>query len=413
MHALSPRTTLTLSIFAVTYLALAGGRLPKLKVDRPGVALIGAVAMLISGAITGHEAVDAVDFSTIALLFGMMIVVANLRLSGVFRWLAARLFARQLSGFAMLGLTILTAGALAAFFINDVVCVVLTPVIIEAAAASGVNPVPLLLGLATASNIGSAATITGNPQNMIVAGFAKVGYAEFASRLAPAAVLGLLVAYAVIAAVYKRELQVVAGPTRKARRPPVRLNKGMAAKSVVVAIGAIVGFISGFPTALVALSAAAVLLVTRRLNPQRVYREIDWPLLVMFAGLFVIVAAAEKTGFQEHLIKLVGIDRLRDPVVLAAVTTVLSNLVSNVPAVLLFKPVFGYLGHPTSAALLLASASTYAGNLTVLGSIANLIVLENARSQGVRITFYDYLRVGLPITLLTIALSVFWLEFSK
>jgi Na+/H+ antiporter NhaD/arsenite permease-like protein len=410
MNLVDFRIGAALVIFVLTYAALAAGRLPYFKVDRPGAAMIGAVAMLVCGVLSRHQALAAVDFPTIALLFGMMIIVAYLRLCGAFAWLARRILARRVSAFSLLALTIALSGTLAAFFINDVVCLVLTPIVIDAAAESGVSPVPLLLALATASNIGSAATVAGNPQNMIVANFAGLSYAKFAFYLAPAAILGLFAAFAIIALAYRTQLGYRSaalhfGPS--AGR--LRVCRALAVKATVASLAVVAGFALGFSTSLVALSAAAALLLIGHLRPERVYRVVDWPLLLMFVGLFVVVGGAEHTGFQNDLVRFIGAERLANPLTLAVAVSVLSNVVSNVPAVMLFKPVFHFLGSPSYAGLLLASVSTYAGNLTVMGSIANLIVVESARRRGVRIGFFEYLRVGAPIALLTTAIDLAWL----
>jgi Na+/H+ antiporter NhaD/arsenite permease-like protein len=404
-------TAIPLTIFAVTYVGLALGKLPMVRVDRCGVALIGAVAMVVCGTLNESAALHSVDFHTLALLLGMMIIVANLRLSGAFAFLAQRLFGRSRTGFGLLATTVALSGILAAFFVNDVICLVLAPVVIDVAAAAGMAAEQLLLGLATASNVGSAATITGNPQNMIVAGFAHLNYGAFLIRLAPGALIGLVIDYAIIAAVYRRALS---GRRREraggAPRPYVRLRKGAALKASIVTLAALVCFALGFPTGVVALAAAALMLLTQNVRPDLIYAQVDWTMLLMFAGLFVVVGGVEVTGFQKELLRLVGVQRLTHPVVLATTVAVLSNLVSNVPAVLLFRPLFPLLGSSQHVALLLASVSTYAGNLTVLGSIANLIVIENARRRGVEIGFREHLRVGVPITLLTIVVAVITLR---
>jgi Na+/H+ antiporter NhaD/arsenite permease-like protein len=403
-----PSHLLTLIIFALTYAVIALGEIPWARIDRTGAALAGAVAMVVTGALTESAAEHAIDFHTIALLLGMMIVVANLRLSGAFAFFARALLARARSGFGMLAMTVAASGLLAAFFINDVVCLALTPLIIDAAEIAGVNPLPLLLGLATASNIGSAATITGNPQNMIVAGFAHLGYSRFAIHLAPAAIIGLIIDYLVIAAVYRRSLGAPLTPADDGLRT-IRINRPLMLKSSLVALGALAMFVAGYPTHLVAMSAGVILLFTRRIKPARVYRLIDWMMLAMFTGLFIVVAGFETTGFQTEVVNLVGVSRLTHPVTLTAVVAVLSNLVSNVPAVLLFRPLYLILGGSRAVAMLIASSSTYAGNLTVVGSIANLIVIEQARLRKINVTFFDYLRVGVPITLITLAINTTFL----
>ena len=400
-----PGHLLTLIIFALTYAVIALGEIPWLRIDRTGAALAGAVAMIVSGSLGEAAAVRAIDFHTIALLLGMMIVVANLRLSGAFAYFARALLGRARSGFGMLAMTVAASGLLAAFFINDVVCLALTPLIIDAAEIADVDPIPLLLGLATASNIGSAATITGNPQNMIVASFAHLGYASFAIHLAPAAILGLVVDFVVIAAVYRRSLGKAHAPSDAATSRKIRVNRPLMIKASIVTLGVLAMFIAGYPTHLVAMSAGAVLLFTRRIKPQRVYRLIDWTMLAMFTGLFIVVAGFAATGLPAEAVSLIGVQRLTHPVTLTVVVAILSNLVSNVPAVLLFRPLFPMLGGTRAVALLIASASTYAGNLTVVGSIANLIVVENARRRKINLSFVDYLRVGVPITLITLAIN--------
>src|SRR6266852_2110274 len=397
---------LPLAIFTFTYLVIAAGKLPALRLDRAGAALVGGVAMVMVGAVDEREALNAVDFPTLALLLGMMIVVANLRLSGAFAVTARKVLLRARSGFELLALTIAGCGVLAAFFINDVVCLALAPLLIESARLLDASPEPFLLALATASNIGSAATITGNPQNMIVAGYGHLGYGAFAVKLAPIAMAGLVIDYAVIAIIYRRELG------RVRRRPDTgtlrrrRFPRRFMMKSVVIALGVLLGFGLGFPTHLVALTAGAISLLTRRIKPERVYKLVDWTMLLMFAGLFIVVAGAESTGFQNDIIRLVGAARLMNAGVLTVVIAVLSNLVSNVPAVMLFRPLYHSLGYHRGSALVIASASTFAGNLTVVGSIANLIVLEEARKERIDISFTKYLRVGLPLTIMTLAIDV-------
>ncbi len=394
-------TAAALTIFVLTYSVIAIGKFPGLRLDRAGAAFVGAVAMVLSGALSEDAARHVIDYRTLALLFGMMIVVANLRLSGAFTAFARALLLNARSGYGFLAMTVAASGILAAFFINDVVCIALTPLLIDTCEALALDALPFLIALATASNIGSAATITGNPQNMIVAGFASLHYARFAIRLAPVAIAGLVIDYFVIAYVYRAELSreriAVAQPARGRRTIPALM-----AKSSLVAVAALICFALGFPTHLVALGAGAVLLFTRRLKPDRVFRMVDWTTLLMFAGLFVVIGGLEATGLDRAVVSRIGIERLANPVTLTVVVTLLSNLVSNVPAVLLFRPIFPALGGTEKIALLISAVSTLAGNLTVVGSIANLIVIEQARKRGVSITFREYLKVGIPVTILTI-----------
>ena len=247
---------LPLAIFTLTYLVIAAGKFPALRLDRAGAALVGGVAMVIVGAVNERQALNAVDFPTLALLLGMMIVVANLRLSGAFAMAARMVLLRARSGFELLALTIAGCGVLAAFFINDVVCLALAPLLIESARLLDASPEPFLLALATASNIGSVATVTVNPQNMIVAGYARLGYSAFAAKLTPIAMAGLVIDYVIIALLYRRQLGRVhrssdTGTLRRRRFP-----RWFMMKSVVMALGVLLGFGLGFPTHLVALSTS-------------------------------------------------------------------------------------------------------------------------------------------------------------
>jgi len=395
-----------IAIFALTYFVIAAGKLPRLRLDRVGAALAGAVAMVAIGGLGEREALAAVDFPTLGLLLGMMIVVANLRLSGALGAAARALIARSRSGFGILAMTILASGVLAAFFINDVVCLALAPIVIELAEMVDTAPAPFLLALATASNIGSAATITGNPQNMIVAGFAHLGYRAFVLRMAPAAIAGLAIDYAVIAFIYRMELRAIGPRAAAIRLRPVRGSAWFRAKSAAIAIGALAAFVLGYRTDLTALAAGAISLFTRRVKPGRVYRLVDWTMLLMFGGLFIVVAGAEQTGFQNALVRSIGVGRLTNTAVLTVVVAALSNLVSNVPAVMLFRPLYHSLALGPQAALVIAGASTFAGNLTVVGSIANLIVIEQARRERIEIGFGEYMRVGVPVTILTMAAGI-------
>jgi len=405
-------TAAALTIFALTYSVIAIGKLPWLRLDRTGAAFVGAVAMVISGAISEDAARDAIDYRTLALLLGMMIVVANLRLSGAFASFARALLLNARSGYGLLAMTVASSGVLAAFFINDVVCLALTPLLIGTCEMLGLDALPFLIALATASNIGSAATITGNPQNMIVAGFAHLHYSRFAVRLAPVAIAGLAIDYLIIAYVYRATLSRARLKNSLDGTRSQRTIPALMIKSSLVAIAALVCFAVGYPTHLVALGAGAILLFTRRLKPQRIFGMVDWTMLLMFAGLFVVVGGLEATGVDRDAIKWLGIDRLANPIMLSVAVTILSNLVSNVPAVLLFRPIFPALGGTEQIALIISAVSTLAGNLTVVGSIANLIVIEQARRHGVSITFSEYLKVGIPVTILTIAIGLAMIEIG-
>ena len=393
-------------IFLSVYLVLAVGRLPGFRVDRTGACIIGASLMIAFGVLDIKQAYAAIDYDTITLLFGMMIVVASLRLSGFFSAVAEWVVEHAHRPIALLAAIVFVSGFFSAFFVNDTMCLVLTPLVLEITRQLRRNPVPYLLAVAMAANIGSVATITGNPQNMMIGSFSGIHYRTFAAALSPVAGLGLQLPVAVIAAAYHPEFRLqekVALPQR-----PVRVNRVLMWKSLAVSAAMIVFFFAGWPVPKVALMAGAILLVTRRVKPERIYREIDWSLLVLFIGLFIVVAGVEKTSLPENLFHFAQQFHPERTSVLSVIATLLSNLVSNVPAVLVCKPFIAHMSDPMRSWLTLAMSTTLAGNLTILGSVANLIVVQRARHE-VRISFWEYSKVGAPLTVLTIAAGVVWL----
>ena len=356
--------------------------------DRTGACLIGAGLMVGFDVLTLEESYRAVNHDTIVLLFGFMIVVANLRLSGI----------------------VAVSGVFSAFFVNDTMCLVLTPLVVEITARLRRNAVPYLLAVAMASNIGSVATITGNPQNMMIGSFSGIPYRDFIAALAPVAAVGLVITVGMIAVMYRGEF--FGGETVRLEKRRVRVHRPLLWKSLTAAAGMLVFFFAGWPVPKVAFVSAAFLMITRRLKPQRIYREIDWSLLVMFIGLFIVVAGVEKSSLDEDLFRVargLGLDRIW---VMTGLAAVLSNLVSNVPAVLVFRPLMPQLTDPQTGWLTLAMASTLAGNLTLVASVANLIVVQRARRE-VAIGFWEYLRVGAPLTVLSLAAGALWLEWVR
>jgi Na+/H+ antiporter NhaD/arsenite permease-like protein len=396
------------AIFILTYGGVALGRIPGLRLDRAGIALLGAAGMLATGVLTPEEAYRAVDLDTITLLLGMMIIVAHLKLSGFFRLVNGWAVTHAHSPLVLLFVIVLTTGVFSAFLVNDAVCLVMAPLVLDVTRRLGRDPMPYLLAVAMSSNVGSVATITGNPQNMIVGVISQIPYAVFAANLTPVAVAGLLLVFVLIRMLCLSEFR---SPKALAAEPkPSRIHKPQMAKAILVTIGVVVAFFAGIPVAKAAVSGAALLLVTRQVKPGKVYREIDGPLLLMFSGLFIVVAGAEKALLPPDVIEAVRRLRLADTWVLSGVTAGLSNLVSNVPAVLVLKPFIQGLPDEQRLWLVIAMASTLAGNLTLVGSVANLIVAEKARVVGVEIRFGTYLRIGLPVTLLTVAAGAWWLS---
>ena len=399
-----------LLIFCATYLVLAIGRFPGLRVDRTGATIIGASFMVAAGVLSFDEALHAVDWATLVLLLGMMIVVANLRLSGFFRLVAAVVVRHAHGPRMLLAGIVAVSGFFSAFFVNDTMCLVLTPLVLEVTLSLRRNPVPYLLAVAMASNAGSTATITGNPQNMMIGQLSGIPYRDFAQALSPIAAVSLVFTYFIILFIHRREFtreRFDAGDDLR-----IRLHRPLLWKSITVAVGMVGSFFAGWPVAQVAIVAGAVMLVTRRIKPEKIYHDIDWSLLAMFAGLFVVVSGVEKTSLEQDLFAVARSFGLHRPAVLTGFAALLSNVVSNVPAVLVFRPVMAKLPHPDQGWLTLAMASTLAGNFTILGSVANLIVVQRARLK-VQITFWDYFKAGAPLTLITLAVGALWLTYWR
>jgi Na+/H+ antiporter NhaD/arsenite permease-like protein len=396
------------AVFALTYLGVALGRLPGFRLDRTAIAFVGGVLMVAFGALGLDQAIAAIDFNTIALLLGMMVLAGSLDRAGFFR-LATGAALRHVPGrFFLLVAIVLLSGVLSALLVNDTVCVVLTPLVLEIVLALGCPPVPYLIALATAANIGSAATITGNPQNVIIASASGLGYAHFAGAEIPPAAIGLAMTVVFVAAAWRREIfargRLVAPPARPARVHPVLVAKDLGLLGFFV-----IACLAGMRPAAAALIAAALCLLTPGVKSARVLARVDWSLLLMFAGLFVTVAGIERTLLTPSLAaRIAAFDPART-VVLAPLVAVLSNLVSNVPAILLLRPILARAADAPHAWLVAAMAATYAGNFTLLGSVANLIVAERAASRGIRLGFWQYAAIGVPLTVATIGVGMWWL----
>jgi Na+/H+ antiporter NhaD/arsenite permease-like protein len=394
-------------IFGISYVVFALGKLPGLKIDRPGMAIIGAVLMVAFGIVGSNEALRFIDFSTLILLFSMMLVVGCLHLSGFFNWITVEIV-RRLKPRHLLPTIIFITGILSAFFVNDIICLVMVPFALVTTRQMQLKPLPYLLAVATASNIGSVATITGNPQNMLIGSFSGLDYRYFLLRLGPVALIGLFIDWMLIALIFGRG-QVTAA-TESLAAEPIQIELRDLRKPAIVVALVLVGFLGGVPPAMMAAIGAALMLITRTLNPRLVYDEVDWGLLVFFVGLFLIVGGAENAGLTHYLFAIADRFNLQNTAVLTVVTAFLSNVVSNVPAVMVLKSLVPSFHDPHSGWLVLAMASTLAGNLTITGSVANLIVVERAKDE-VSIGFWDYSRIGIPVTLLTLAVGWAWLTW--
>lgn len=397
-------------IFIITYVGVAVGHLPGLLLDRTGIALLGAIAMVVCGAVTLPQAVESIHVPTILLLYALMLVSAQLRLGGFYTQVAQRLTAGLHHPRLFLLLVMVVSALLSAFLANDIVCLAFTPVLAYVLVGAGLNPVPFLLGLAVASNIGSAATIIGNPQNMLLGQVGMLPFGDFMRYCTPPVLAALAGAYAIIVRRTRRHWIL---PTQQ-RMPdgtpgwpvfdPWQSAKGIGATVVLVAL-----FFTHIPRELSAIAIAGLLLCSRKMQSRQIVELVDWHLLTLFCALFVVIQGITLAQLPEQMMALLS-DRAIDiqaPLVLTAVATVLSNAVSNVPAVMLLM---GFLDTTQPHQwYLLALAGTFAGNLITIGSIANLIVIEQARRFDITIDFYTHARVGIPVTLWSIGVVVGWI----
>ncbi len=401
-------SVLTFPLIGLTYLGVAFGGYPGLRMNRATVALVGAVALVALGLLPAGVALGSLDPNTLLLLFGMMVINAHLELAGFFQRIGAWVVARAHSPRVLLAWIMLAAAVLSALFLNDTIVLMFTPLVLEVTLTLRRNPIPYLVGLATAANIGSAATITGNPQNMLIGLTSHLSFVEFLTALAPIALLGLAVAWGVLVLIYGSEFAPGALPPTVPTSIPS--DPWLLKKSLVLIGLMLIAFVVGLPIPLAAIGVAAVLLVTRRIDPEKIFARVDWSLLVFFGGLFVVTGALSYSGITNTLYRLAQ-GWIREGVLPLSVTAaLLSNLISNVPAVMLFRPVVPQLADTHRMWLALAMASTFAGNLTLLGSVANLIVAESARARGVHLSFGEYIRAGVPITLLTLAIGIIGLS---
>lgn len=397
-------------IFGLTYALIILQRVPFLRLDRPSAVGLGATLMIVFGVLDVDRAFQAVDDATLVFLGGMMILVAYLELSGFFELSAAAIVRWSRSPLHLLFYTVLAAGFLSALFVNDTICLLFTPILLAATRSVKLNPMPYLIGIATASNIGSAMSVVGNPQNMFIGAHSHLPFHVFLQYLAPVSVVGLMINFAMLAAIYRRDLKAWPQPPEIGRPDirPVLMGKTLAVFGLVLIL-----FVGGhawdIPYALSAMIGSAVLFLIGAVRPRLVFKKVSWTLLLFFFGLFIVMGGFEASGLSRDVFdaskSFLNLDSLEGYFGVGSVVLVLSNMVSNVPAVILFEP------HASGEKmwLMLALSSTLAGNLTLIGSVANLIVADVAAENNVRLGFWEYLKVGLPLTLITLILGTLWL----
>ncbi len=411
-------TDFVLLVFSLVYLGMVLGGLPFLQLDRSGVALLGAIVLIGAEAVGVEAAAQSIDLPTILLLFAFMVISAQMRLGGFYDAVARRLAALDIAPVALLAALIAVSAVLSAVFSNDVVCLAMAPVLVDACRRRGRDALPYLLALACSANIGSAATLIGNPQNMLIGAQLKLPFGGYVLQVLPPVLLSLLATWALVAWLMRERLHAApaqggAAPLPAAPPTPgedLPLSRWQAAKGLMVALGVLLCFVlAPWPREVVALAGAGLLLLSRRLHSRDMLGLVDWQLLVLFMGLFVVNHALQATGLPQALVQRMAEAgwRLEHPATLFGATFLLSNLVSNVPAVMLLLPFSG-----ADAGPLLALVSTLAGNLLLVGSIANLIVADAAERHGVPFSWREHARVGVPVTLASMAICAAWLAWG-
>lgn len=401
---------LALAIFSLTYLGVAIGRIPGLMLDRTGIALLGAIAMVAGGVLSLEGAIAGIDFSTIVLLYALMILSAQLRLGGFYTRTATRIAVLLGRPRLFLLALMLASGLLSSVLANDIVCLAFTPVLAASLLRGGVNPLPFLIGLAVSSNIGSAATVIGNPQNMLIGQVGRLDFGGFLAWSAPPSFLSLMGSYSIICLVYHKGF---------ARRKPVSVpgpqeewpefNSWQSAKGLIATMILIGLFFTSIPREVSAIAVAGALLCSRKMKSRSIIGLVDWHLIILFCALFVVMKGISEENIPALIIEGLsdmGIE-IRSLMALTGISAIASNLVSNVPATMLLIR-FLDPGNPVEW-YTLALSSTFSGNLIVIGSIANLIVIEQAREFGVEITFKDHARAGIPVTIFTLLVLIGWI----
>jgi len=400
--------TTGLIIFGVTYLLIAVQRLPFVHLNRPAASLLGAVAMVVCGVLPLPDAYAAIDLDVLVFLLGVMLIVGYLEVGKFFEWAAESVLRRARTPQRLLLGVVVGGGLLSALFVNDTVCLVVTPVLLAALGPLRVRPTPYLLGLAMGANVGSVLSITGNPQNMLVGIWSGASFGGFLVRMLPVGVGGLAITYGLLRWAYRDELRE---PFREALETvPVALDRPLVAKGLALFAVAVMAWLAGGSLPLVAITAGAAMVAVAQRDPAYAINRVEWSLLLFFGSLFVVMRGFERAvadpWIHAHGLGLVWGSDWSLAATLSAVMVVLSNLVSNVPAVMLWRSVIPNLPRTDLVWRLVAMSSTFAGNLLLIGSMANLIVAEKAETRGVRIAFGEYARVGVPVTLLTLAWGI-------
>jgi Na+/H+ antiporter NhaD/arsenite permease-like protein len=398
-----------LAIFAITYVGMAVGRVPGLKVNRVGIALLGAIAMIIFGEVSTNDVVAWINWPTIFLLFGFFVISAQLRLSGFYDLVAGGISARLGHPARFLLVLMLVTGGLSAFLNHDIVCYVFAPIVGTALLHQRLNPIPYLIALAIASNLGAAATLIGNPQDMMIGQVAHLSFGHYLLWSAVPVILALAAAYGIIWLLSRKKLMSTLTVAAESTAPPRPFNRTHTIKGLIILAVVIGLFFSSLPKEVIALAAAGIHLASTRFRTDDLLGLVEWPILVLFMGLFVVTGAFQSTGCGDQAVQWLAHRNfnLNAPATLTLATAVLSNLINNSAAVMLLLKVVN-LSQP-AIAYILALANSFGGSLIVIGSVSNIITVQQARTLGIKISFWDFARLGIPVTLAALAGLLVWI----
>ena len=404
---MNPATNIVV-IFALTYLGIAVGRVPGLKLNRVGIALLGAIAMMIFGEIPTVQAISFINGPTICLLFGFFVISAQLRLSGFYNKVADGIAARLGHPAWFLLMLMVVTGGLSAFLNHDIVCFVFAPIVATALLRQRLNPVPFLVALAISSNLGAAATLIGNPQDMMIGQVAHLNFGRYLLWSSVPVLFAMGCGYGVVWMLSRKHLQLPPIAQVKTAELTYSYDRAHTIKGLVILVLVVGLFFTSLPKEIIALAAAGIHLASPKFKTEQLLGLVDWPILVLFMGLFIVTGAFQSTGCGDQAVQWLAHAgfNLNSPVNLAVTTAALSNLINNSPTVMLLLKVIDL--HQPTMAYILALANSFGGSLFIIGSVSNIIVVQQARDLGIKISFWDFTRLGLPVTLVALGGLIAW-----
>ena len=398
--------TLGLIIFIITYIGIIFTRLPKVNIDRPSAAFTGVVAMIVFGVISFEDAIKSIDFNTITLLLGMMIIVSTLKIEGFFSLIASKTISYSHSRNKLLIIIVFITGIASAFLVNDAVVLLFTPIIISICRKTNLNPIPYLIAEILSSNIGSTMTITGNPQNMLIGISSNITYLDFLIKLLPISIIGMIIIVFVVKLFYRKHFQ---DKSTLEFITDYQYDFNKMRISVLIFLLVILGFFFGkilsLSIPIIALIGASLILLFGKAKPSSVIKDVDWVLLLFFACLFILVSSIQSLGLLDRFINIELNENLSGIVGLHSLSLVMSQILSNVPYTVLMTPLMEVVNNE-NLWLALASSATLAGNATIIGAMANLIVIESSEKENVKISFWEFFKIGIITTIITLLLSI-------